>query len=121
LLTFLLFEGMVAVAALLALAELASWWAVAVLPAAVAAMVKVNDLVTGAYRGIGRTPRPPAVEEYDGFAPFLPPEDSCPAIDAPAAFAHSRSSRIYKSAARAAAEAAMEDALVETGNETPAR
>jgi hypothetical protein len=119
--TFLLFEGMVAVAALLALAELASWWAVAVLPAAVAAMVKVNDMVTGAYRGGDRTPRRPAAEGYDESGPFLAPEYSCPDVDAPAAVVHTRSSRVYKSAARTAAEAAMENALVETGNETPAR
>ena len=50
LLSFLLFECMIALAALLALAELVSWWAVVVLPVSVAAMVKVNDVVTGAMR-----------------------------------------------------------------------
>ncbi|WP_242624380.1 hypothetical protein [Micromonospora kangleipakensis] len=44
-LCFLFFEGSVALAVLLALAELVSWWAVLVLPAAVAAMVKLNDMV----------------------------------------------------------------------------
>jgi hypothetical protein len=44
-LCFLFFEGSVALAALLALAELVSWWAVLVLPAVVAAMVKLNDVV----------------------------------------------------------------------------
>ncbi|MEN3304897.1 MAG: hypothetical protein V7603_1099 [Micromonosporaceae bacterium] len=44
-LCFLFFEGMVALGALLALAELTSWWAVLALPAAVAVMVKVNDVV----------------------------------------------------------------------------
>ncbi|MGK5444000.1 hypothetical protein ACSNN7_19590 [Micromonospora sp. URMC 105] len=44
-LCFLFFEGTVALAALLALAELVSWWAVVVLPAAVALMVKLNDMV----------------------------------------------------------------------------
>lgn len=48
LLSFLLFECVIAGAALLALAELVSWWAVAALPLAVAAMVKLNDLVSGA-------------------------------------------------------------------------
>jgi hypothetical protein len=48
LLCFVLFEGAVAVSALLALAELADWWVVAVLPASVAAMVKLNDVVAGA-------------------------------------------------------------------------
>ncbi|SCL17489.1 hypothetical protein GA0070616_1288 [Micromonospora nigra] len=44
-LCFVFFEGSVALAALLALAELVTWWAVLVLPAAVAVMVKLNDLV----------------------------------------------------------------------------
>ncbi|PZG12654.1 hypothetical protein C1I95_25320 [Micromonospora craterilacus] len=44
-LCFLFFEGAIALAALLALAELVKWWAVLVLPAAVAVMVKLNDLV----------------------------------------------------------------------------
>ncbi len=44
-LCFLFFEGAVALAVLLALAELVRWWAVLVLPAVVAAMVKLNDLV----------------------------------------------------------------------------
>ncbi len=44
-LCFLFFEGSVALAVLLALAELVSWWAVLVLPVAVAAMVKLNDMV----------------------------------------------------------------------------
>lgn len=41
------FEGMVSLAALLALAEQVSWWGVAVLPLAVAGMVKVNDVIAG--------------------------------------------------------------------------
>ncbi|KXK63516.1 hypothetical protein AWW66_02965 [Micromonospora rosaria] len=44
-LCFLFFEGSVALAALLALAELVSWWSVLLLPAAVAVMVKLNDMV----------------------------------------------------------------------------
>ena len=44
-LCFLFFEGTVALAVLLALAELVTWWAVLVLPVVVAAMVKLNDLV----------------------------------------------------------------------------
>ena len=44
-LCFLFFEGAVALAVLLALAELVSWWAVLVLPAVVALMVKLNDMV----------------------------------------------------------------------------
>jgi hypothetical protein len=50
--SFLLFECMIAIGVLLALAELVSWWAVLILPVAVAIMVKVNDAaVTAAARG----------------------------------------------------------------------
>jgi hypothetical protein len=45
LLCFVFFEGMIMLGALLALAELTSWWAVPVLPAVVAAMVKLNDVI----------------------------------------------------------------------------
>jgi hypothetical protein len=48
LLCFLYFEGTVALAVLLSLAELTGWWAVAVLPASVAVMVKLNDVIAGA-------------------------------------------------------------------------
>ena len=44
---FLLFETMIAIAVLLALAELVNWWAVPILPVAVAVMVKINDLLVG--------------------------------------------------------------------------
>jgi hypothetical protein len=44
----LLFEGSVALAVLMALTELVSWWVVLILPLAVAAMVKLNDVVAGA-------------------------------------------------------------------------
>ncbi|MEU1590154.1 hypothetical protein [Micromonospora sp. NPDC005710] len=44
-LCFVFFEGAIALAVLLALAELVSWWAVLVLPLVVAAMVKLNDMV----------------------------------------------------------------------------
>jgi hypothetical protein len=56
LLCFLFFEGAIALAVLLALAELVSWWVVAALPAAVAAMVKINDVIAGAiaYSGAAR-------------------------------------------------------------------
>jgi hypothetical protein len=48
LMCFLFFEGTVALAVLLSLAELTGWWAVAVLPVSVAVMVKVNDVIAGA-------------------------------------------------------------------------
>ena len=44
---FLLFEAMIVIGALLALAELVPWWGVFALPLAVAAMVKINDLIAG--------------------------------------------------------------------------
>ncbi|GIJ75296.1 hypothetical protein [Virgisporangium ochraceum] len=47
LMSFLLLECTIAVAILLALAELVSWWAVPLLPILVAVMVKVNDMVGG--------------------------------------------------------------------------
>ncbi|MFI5491684.1 hypothetical protein [Actinoplanes sp. NPDC051859] len=47
-LCFVFLEGAVALGILLALAELVSWWGVLVLPATVAVMVKLNDVVAGA-------------------------------------------------------------------------
>lgn len=44
---FVLLEGSVAVALLLALAELVTWWALIILPALVALLVKANDVVAG--------------------------------------------------------------------------
>lgn len=45
---FCFFEGAIGLAALLAFAELLPWWAMVVLPAIIAVMVKINDLVAGA-------------------------------------------------------------------------
>jgi hypothetical protein len=87
LMSFLLFECVIALAVLLALAELVSWWAVAVLPAAVAAMVKINDLVAGA-----------AGRESDAAAEVDAEPLSVPAVP------QVRSSRIYVSESRAATE-----------------
>jgi hypothetical protein len=47
-LCFIFLEGAIALGVLLALANLASWWTVLALPAAVALMVKLNDIVAGA-------------------------------------------------------------------------
>jgi hypothetical protein len=47
-LCFIFLEGAIALGILLALAELVSWWGVLVLPATVAMMVKLNDVVAGA-------------------------------------------------------------------------
>jgi len=47
-LCFIFLEGATALAIVLALAELIPWWGVFLLPACIAAMVKINDLVAGA-------------------------------------------------------------------------
>lgn len=44
------FEGSIALALLLALTEQISWWVVVAFPVAVAAMVKLNDVVAGVTR-----------------------------------------------------------------------
>jgi hypothetical protein len=49
LLCFLFFEGAIALGVLLSLAELAPWWGIFVLPIAVAAMVKLNDVVAASH------------------------------------------------------------------------
>ncbi|MCC3765819.1 hypothetical protein K3N28_22425 [Glycomyces sp. TRM65418] len=41
------FEGAIALAVLMALTELVSWWVVLVLPLGVACMVKLNDVIAG--------------------------------------------------------------------------
>lgn len=46
--TFVLFEGSIAVGVLLALADIVSQWGVIAVPVAVAAMVKLNDVVAAA-------------------------------------------------------------------------
>ncbi|WP_347404675.1 hypothetical protein [Solwaraspora sp. WMMD1047] len=57
LLCFAFFEGTLILAFLLALAELISWWGLLILPASVAVMVKVNDLVAAAVaRSAARVP-----------------------------------------------------------------
>ncbi|HEY8471453.1 MAG TPA: hypothetical protein VIL37_02320 [Natronosporangium sp.] len=60
---FVFFEGMIALGVLLALTELVSWWAVLVLPASVAVMVKVNDVLAGAW---ANPPAPPATPPAAG-------------------------------------------------------
>lgn len=95
LMCFLFFEGTVALAVLLSLAELTGWWAVAVLPASVAVMVKVNDVIAGATtrsgvesvsrpRGARRTRRAPvqSTVRLREAAPGAGPAGSPPAQDA---------------------------------------
>lgn len=56
-LCFVFFEGTVVLGFLLALAELVSWWGVVILPASVALMVKINDVVAAAVaRSAARVP-----------------------------------------------------------------
>jgi len=57
--TFVLFEGSILMAVLLALAEIVDWWGVLAIPAAVAVMVKLNDAVTAVLR------RPAALAQLD--------------------------------------------------------
>jgi len=68
LVSFLLMECTVAVAVLLALAELVSWWAVPLLPVLVAAVVKINDMVGAPANrsGVNRSePTRERVESWD--------------------------------------------------------
>jgi hypothetical protein len=61
LMCFMFFEGAIALGVLLALAELADWWAVAILPLSVAIMVKVNDAIAGAAARSGTGSRGSAI------------------------------------------------------------
>jgi hypothetical protein len=63
--SFLLFECMIAAGVLLALAELVSWWAVPVLPAVVAIMVKVNDMAIGGSRRVRAQARAAALSSSE--------------------------------------------------------
>jgi hypothetical protein len=69
LVTAVLFEGSIVAAVVLSLAEILEWWSVLVVPVAVAAVVKFNDLVAGLptrpapqlpvpARGVARVPAP---------------------------------------------------------------
>ncbi|MEH1168179.1 hypothetical protein V6V47_22615 [Micromonospora sp. CPCC 205539] len=70
-LCFLFFEGTIALAVLLALAELVTWWAVLVLPVVVAAMVKLNDMVAAiVVRSAALVPE----QERDRFRRQMEPE-----------------------------------------------
>ncbi|HEY7174561.1 MAG TPA: hypothetical protein VH442_06565 [Micromonosporaceae bacterium] len=54
---FLLFEGAIGLAILMALAEFVTWYGVILLPLVVAAVVKINDLVAGVFSRNGRNRR----------------------------------------------------------------
>lgn len=67
----LLGEGAFAVATLLVLADLATAWTLVVLPVAVAALVKVHDLLAGVLVGAG--PAEPVLETDSGAEPWPGP------------------------------------------------
>ncbi len=71
LLCFVFLEGSIAVAGLAVLAGLVSVWALLVLPLAVAAAVKLNDVVAGALPGGHPATAPPR----EGSAPLGNSED----------------------------------------------
>lgn len=73
-LCFIFLEGAIALGVLLALANLASWWTVLALPAAVAVMVKLNDVVASA---TSRPPKP-RPEPEPPVAKEEPPEPEKP-------------------------------------------
>ncbi|GHJ45413.1 hypothetical protein Cs7R123_27550 [Catellatospora sp. TT07R-123] len=85
LMCFVFFEGAVALAVLLSLAELTSWWSVLVLPVSVAVMVKVNDVIAGATtRSGGDAVRRPARATTGPVAPLrgaAPPPEVLPAYE----------------------------------------
>ena len=68
--SFLLFECVVVAGALLAFAELLNWRAVLVLPVAVAATVKLNDVIVGEFATVPR--RVVAVGRHPVIAASLP-------------------------------------------------
>ena len=75
---FLLFEGTIALGALLALAELVDWPVVFLLPVGVAVMVKINDLLAGATLprfGRGRTAHVARGTAIVVDSPPVPPKD----------------------------------------------
>jgi hypothetical protein len=65
-LCFVFLEGSIALGALLALAELVSWWGVLVLPIMVALMVKLNDVIAGALTRQAIPARPAAARRGGG-------------------------------------------------------
>jgi hypothetical protein len=100
---------MVAIAVLLALAELTSWWAVAALPAAVAVMVKFNDLVAGTVSRDGWVSPATSPRQVDTQVDAHPADlhaEVTPAFRVPGgvvAGLGTRSSRIYVSGSHASA------------------
>ena len=71
-LCFVFLEGGVALGILLALAELVSWWGVLVLPATVAVMVKLNDVIAGTLARPAGPVHHPAAPATPGSPPLRP-------------------------------------------------
>jgi hypothetical protein len=57
--TAVLFEGSIVAPVVLSLAGILDWWSVPVVPVAVAAMVKFNDVVAGLQHGLEGRSAPP--------------------------------------------------------------
>jgi hypothetical protein len=73
-LCFIFLEGALALGVLLALAELVNWWGVLVLPATVAVMVKLNDVVAGALSPPAPVPFRQPVRGIRMSEPMTPPQ-----------------------------------------------
>jgi hypothetical protein len=99
-LCFVFLEGATALGVLLALAELVDWWGVVILPACIAAMVKINDVVAGAVvRSTERTvaDRPRRVRQ--------PPRPVVGRAAVPGSPATDKTGRVYRSSTETAATA----------------
>jgi hypothetical protein len=70
---FLLFEGTIALGLLLAFAELVDWPVVFLLPAGVALMVKLNDILAGTTLSRGRRGRDARVARGTAVVVDIPP------------------------------------------------
>lgn len=97
LLCFGFFEGAVFLAVLLALAELASWWIVPLLPLTVAAMVKLNDILTGMLQRASSDLMPRALGRASVPAALHPPQQPDAPVDE---WVHSPEQRARQSGAR---------------------
>ncbi|WP_254550690.1 hypothetical protein [Catellatospora tritici] len=81
LMCFVFFEGAIALAVLLALAELTTWWAVLVLPVSVAVMVKINDVIAGATTRSGGDAVPRRAARRAVAGPTVPLRVATPPVD----------------------------------------
>lgn len=72
-----LFEGMIALAVLLSLAELVAWWSVIILPLTVAILVKINDAVASLF---GRSKMGRRLSLARGVAQVRDPREDMPTM-----------------------------------------